>query len=99
MHPVFAERLSLVIQTINVGNQKIDGTTVKTYEMVVAAFSVTDQADKVRFLEKIFLIVNISPEVVLAMLFLILNGADVNFPKRKLWWRHYTIEKVFFTIK
>ena len=42
MHPAFAERLGLVMQTTNVSAQKIDGTTFETYEMVVAAFSVID---------------------------------------------------------
>ena len=42
MHPVFVERLGLVVQTTNVGAQKIDGITLDTYKMVVAAFSVTN---------------------------------------------------------
>ena len=42
MHLAFAERLGLVVQTTNVGAQKIDGTTFDTYGMVVAVFSVTD---------------------------------------------------------
>ena len=52
--------------------------------MVVAVFSVTDQVDRVRFFEEIFLVANISPEVVLEMPFLTLSGADVDFPKREL---------------
>ena len=46
MYPAFIERLGLVVQATNVGAQKIDGTTLETYEMVVAALSVTDQANK-----------------------------------------------------
>ena len=84
MHPVFAERLGLVVQTTNVSAQKIDGTTFETYKMVVAAFSVTDQADRVRFFKETFLVANISPDVVLGMPFLTLSGADVDFPKREL---------------
>ena len=42
IHPTFAERLGLVVQATNVGTQKIDGTTVETYGMVVVAFSITD---------------------------------------------------------
>ena len=53
--------------------------------MVVAAFSVTDNANQVRFFEKTFRMANISPEVVLEMLFLTLNGADVNFLGLELW--------------
>ena len=33
------------------------------------------------------------------MPFLILSSADVDFPKRELWWRFYTIEKAFPTTK
>ena len=84
MHPAFAERLGLVVRTTNVGAQKIDGTTLETYEMVVAAFSVTDQANRVKFFEEIFLVANVSPDVVFGMPFLTLSGADVDFPKREL---------------
>ena len=84
IHPAFTERLVLVVQTINVGAQKIDGTTFETYKIVVAAFSVTDQADRVRFFKETFLVTNVSPEVVLEMLFLTLSGTDVDFLKREL---------------
>ena len=99
MHPAFAERLGLVVRTTNVGAQKIDGTTLETYGMMVAVFSVTDQADRVRFFEEIFLVANVSPDVVLGMPFLTLSGADVNFPKRELRWRSYTIEEAVPTTK
>ena len=99
MHPAFVEKLGLVVQTTNVGVQKIDGTTLETYGMVVAAFSVIDQADKIKFFEEIFLVINVSPNMVLEMYFFILSGADVNFLKRELWWRLYTIEEAFPTTK
>ena len=84
MHLVFAERLGLVVQTTNVSAQKIDGTTLETYEIVVVVFSVTDQANRVRFFEKIFLVANVSLDVVFGMPFFSLSGADVDFPKREL---------------
>ena len=99
MHPAFAEKLSFMVQTTNVNTQKIEGTTFETYGIVVAAFSVTDQTDRVRFFEKTFLVVNVSPDVVLGMLFLILNSTDVDYPKKELWLRLYTIKEVFLTIK
>ena len=73
-----------MIRATNVGAQKIDGTTLETYEMVVAAFSVTDQADKIRFFEKTFLVANVSLDMVLGMPFFTLSSANVNFPKKKL---------------
>ena len=88
-----------MVQTTNIGAQKINGTTFETYWMMVAAFSVADQADRVRFFEETFLVANVSPDMVFRMLFFTLSGADINFLKRELWWRSYTIEEAFFTIK
>ena len=68
------------------------------YRIVVVAFLVTDKANQVKFFEKTFLVANISPEVILGMLLLILNGIDVDFSGRKLWWRTYTIKKALPTI-
>ena len=84
MDLAFTEKLGFVMQTTNVGAQKINGTTLKTYKMMVAAFSVTDQANRVKFFEEIFLVANLSPDVVLRMLFFILNSANVDFSKREL---------------
>ena len=67
--------------------------------MVVAAFSVTDHANTVRFFEKTFLIANFIPDVVFGMLFLTLSSADVDFPKKELWWRFYTLKETFSTTK
>ena len=99
MHPVFAERLGLVVQTTHVSVQKIDGITLETYRIVVAAFSMADQADRIRFFEKTFLVANVSPDVVLEMPFFTLSGAEIDFPKRKLQWRSYTIEETLCTTK
>ena len=99
MHPIFAEKLGFVVQTTNIGAHKIDGTILKTYKIVVAAISLTNQADKVRFFEKSFLVANIGLNEILGILFLTLSGADVDFLKRELWWRSYTIEKALSTIK
>ena len=52
--------------------------------MVVTAFSMTDQADRVRFFEETFLVANVSPDVVLGMLFFTLSGTDIDFPKKEL---------------
>ena len=50
-----------------------------TNGMVVAAFSVEDKANRLRFFEETFLIANVSPEVVFGMPFLILSGANIDF--------------------
>ena len=70
--------ISSVHPPTDVGAQKIDGITLDTYGVVVAAFSVTDKTNRVRFLEETFLLANVSPEVVLGMLFLTLSDAGVD---------------------
>ena len=62
----------------DVGAQKIDSTMLDIYEMIAAAFSVTDKANQVRFFEKTFSVANVSPEVVLDILSLTLSSADFN---------------------
>ena len=70
-----------------------------SYKMVVAAFSVVDKANRVRFFKKTFVVANVSPEVVLGMLFLTLSEVDVDFSRQKLSWSTYTIKVAFPTIR
>lgn len=57
---------------------------LNTYEIVVAAFLITNKANQVRFLKKIFLVTNISLEVIFRMVFLTLSSADMDFLRQKL---------------
>ena len=72
------------MQSTSFGTQKIDDITLKTYGIVVAAFLMTDQINKIWFFEKTFLMINIRLDVIFGMPFLILSGANINFPKREL---------------
>ena len=99
IYSILAEKLSFVVRTTNVGIKQIDCTTIETYKIVVVVFLIIDQADKIKFFKKIFLVVNISPNVVLKMPFLIMSVANVDFPKKKLQWRSYTMEKALSNIK
>ena len=99
IHPTFAKQLGLPIRPINVGAQKINGTTLDTYGMLVAAFSVEHKANWVRFFEETFLVTNVSPKVVLGMPFFTLSGTEVDFSGRELWWRTYTIKEVLPTTR
>ena len=84
IYPTFVEKLGFVVQTTNIGTQKIDGTIFETHGIIVTAFSVNDQTNKIRFFEKTFLVANVSPNIVFKMLFLTLNNADIDFLKTKL---------------
>ena len=99
IHLFFNKKLGLPIRLIDIGAQKMDGTTLDTHEMVVAAISVVDKANQVRFFEETFLVANVSPKVVFEIFFLILSGADVDFLGRKICWRTYTTKKVLLTTR
>ena len=79
IHPTLAQKLGLPIKPTDVGAQKMDGTILDTFGMVVSAFSVTDKANRVRFFEKTFLLANVSPKIVLGMLFLTLFSMSTFF--------------------
>ena len=99
MHPDYAKKLGLDIRKTDVGAQKIDGTTLETFGMVIAAFSVHDRARKVRFFEETFLLADISMDVALGMPFLTLSDADVRFTDRELHWRSYTVSEALPTTR
>ena len=97
IHPLYAKKLDLDIQTTNMKAQKIDGTTLETFEIVIAGFSVHDKARKVCFFEETFLFANINIEIALGMLFLILNTINIYFTDRELYERSYSIPKTLPT--
>ncbi len=52
--------------------------------MVVSTFSVSDKDDRERFFEESFLLADVNPDILLAMPFLTMNNADVDFRTRDL---------------
>ena len=84
IHLTFVRELGLPIRSTDVRAQKIDGTMLDTFGIVVAAFSVIDKANQVRFFKETFLVANVSPEIVLGMLFLTLSNADIDSLGREL---------------
>ena len=99
IYPTFAWELKLSIRPTDVGVQKIDGTMLDSFEMVVTAFSVTDKANRVKFFEQTFLVAHISPTRVLGMPFLNLSSTNINFLGWKLRWRTYTTDEVIPTVR
>ncbi len=79
MSQAFAQQLGLKICKINIGAQKIDGTTLEIYGMVVSTFSVSDKDGRKRFFEKSFLLADVKPDIVLGIPFLIMSNANVDF--------------------
>ncbi len=69
MSPAFALQLGLKIWKTNIGVQKIDGTTLEIYKMVISTFFILDKDSRERFFKESFLLAHIKPDVVFMILF------------------------------
>ena len=49
MTPVYAKQLGLQIRKTDVGAQKIDGSSLQTFGMVIAGFQIEDKLGRARF--------------------------------------------------
>ncbi len=67
------------IRKTNIKAQKIDGTTLEIYGIVVSTFSVLDKDGRERFIEKSFLLADVKPDVVFGIPFLTISNADIDF--------------------
>ena len=84
MTPAYTSRLGLRVYRTNIGAQKIDGTTLETFGMVLASFQMEDKLGKIWFFQETFLLADINMEVILGMPFLTFSNADVQFVEKKL---------------
>ena len=99
MTPAFASKLGIKVCSTNVGGQKINGSTLQTFRMVLANFQVEDKLARAHFFQELFILADTTVEVVLDMLFLTLSNVDVLFLKQELSWKSYTIDEALPTTK
>ena len=78
-----AAKLGFKARHTSVGAQKINGSTLETFGMVLASFQVEDKLGRARFFQETFLLANTSIEVVLGMPFLTLSKATWYCPRCK----------------
>ena len=76
--------LGLKIPRINVEAQKIDGSVLETFGIVIADFQIENKANKLRFFQEIFLVTNTKFEVILKMPFMKISNADILFSENTL---------------
>lgn len=69
MNSAYIKKLELYMQKINVSAQKIDRSSLNTFEMAIASFQVQNKSKNARFFQKTFLIANTKRNVILRMLF------------------------------
>ena len=84
MSPAYASKFGLKVHHTNVGAQEIDGSTLETFEIVLASFQMEDKLGKIRFFQETFLFADIRAEMILGMPFLTFSNADVQFVKKNL---------------
>lgn len=81
--PGYTAKLGLKVRPIEIGVQKINDSTFEIFRIVLASFQVKNKLSQARFLQKIFLLVNINGEIVLNMPFLTFNNADIQFAEQE----------------
>ena len=99
MSSTYVKKLGLKIWKNNIRTQKINGSILETFKMVMANFQVEDKGGRPKFFQEIFLVANTKFEMILKILFLKLNNADVSFNKEILMWKSYITNKVLPSTK
>ena len=99
MSPAYAKKLGFKTQKTNVGAQKIDGSVLETFEMVIADFQVENEGGRPKFFQETFLVANNKFEMILKMPLLKLSNADVSFGEGTLTWKFYTTNEALPTTK
>ena len=89
----YAKKLGLRIQKIDIGAEKIDGSSLDMFRIVIASFLILDKQNRIWFFQKTFLLTNTTIEVVPRILFLTFSNANIQFAEKKPTWRFYTTKK------
>ena len=95
----YAQKLGLKIRRTYIGAQKIDGSTLETFKMIIANFQVEDKASRPKFFQETFLVADTKFEIILRMLFLKISNAEVSFGEKILTWSIYISNKALLTTK
>ena len=79
MYSAYAIKLGLHITKIDMATQKMNGSHLNIFGIVIADYSVKDKFEKVQFFQKNFLLANIGLELILEIFFLSLGRANIWF--------------------
>ena len=99
MSPVYAKKLGLKTWQTNVGAQKIDGSALEIFGMVIAEFHMEDKSGRPKFFQETFLVTDTKFELVLGMPFLKLSNADLSFDEGTFTWKSYITNEALPTTK
>ena len=84
MNPNFARKQGFQVWKTNVWAQKIDGSALETFGMVIANFQIENKANRPRFFQETFLAIDTKFKVILGMSFFKISNADISFGKGTL---------------
>ena len=79
MNSDFVKKLSLWIYKTKFGAQKIDGSKLYTFVIIIALFSMEDNKENSRFFKELFLLADMCMDIALSTLFLILSNIEIDF--------------------
>lgn len=77
MTQAYAKQIGPQICQINVRVQKIDGSSLETFGIVIISFEIVDKFRRARFFQVIFLLAKINIEVILRISFLTSRNMDI----------------------
>lgn len=84
MIPAYILKLGFQIRHIDVKTPTMKSSICKTFRIVLTSFQIEDKLEKIKFFQKVFLLINLSIEIVLKMFFFIFNKRNIYFLKKQL---------------
>lgn len=99
MQSSFVRRLGLCICKINKNIEKIDGSSLKIYGIVIAYFQVDNKDGKPCFFKVIFMLAEIYMDIAFRILYISLSNVKININNRNLRCRSYTVVKILLNIR
>ena len=97
MSPAYTKKLGLKTWKTNVGAQKIHGSALKTFGMVITDFQIEDKGNRLKFFQETFLVADTKFKMILGMPFLKLSKADMSFGGGTFTWKSYITNKALPT--
>ena len=95
MNPNFIKKLGFRIRETKISTQKINSSKLDIFGMVIAVFSMKNKEKRSHFFEKIFILAEINIDIILNISFLTLSNVKIDFIDRHIYWKSYTVVKVF----
>lgn len=82
---IYAAKIGLKIRQINIKARKIDGSILKTFDIVPDHFQVENKLKIINAFYKTFLLTNIRIKIFLKIFFLFIRNIKIKFHKKRLF--------------